>query len=80
MLVADLLRSLPARDRQVIQIRFRGGLTQSEIGERIGVSQMQVSRIVRKSLAQLHALVTAHDHATPGHGPSDAHSNGRRPG
>jgi DNA-directed RNA polymerase specialized sigma subunit len=40
---------------------FDGGFTQSEIGERIGVSQMQVSRILRSTLARLHTLVTAAD-------------------
>ena len=58
VLIADLLRSLPVRERQVLRMRFNGGCTQAEIGERIGVSQMQVSRILRSTLARLHTLVT----------------------
>jgi RNA polymerase sigma-B factor len=61
VLIADLLRSLPVRERQVLRMTFDGGFTQSEIGERIGVSQMQVSRILRSTLARLHTLVTAAD-------------------
>jgi RNA polymerase sigma-B factor len=61
ILIAELLRTLPARDREVLRMRFDGEFTQAEIGERIGVSQMQVSRILRKTLARLHMLVTADD-------------------
>ncbi len=41
------LRPLPVRDRRVLLMRFGGGLSQSEIARRIGVSQMHVSRILR---------------------------------
>jgi RNA polymerase sigma-B factor len=61
VLIAELLRSLPVRERQVLRMRFNGEFTQAEIGERIGVSQMQVSRILRSTLARLHVLVTAED-------------------
>ena len=37
-------------------MRFEQELTQAEIGERIGISQMHVSRLIRKSIAQLHAV------------------------
>jgi RNA polymerase sigma-B factor len=49
-------RSLPARDRHVLQLRYVEDLTQSQIAERIGVSQMQVSRILRSALDQLREL------------------------
>jgi RNA polymerase sigma-B factor len=55
--VADLrglFRVLDARERRVIAMRFDEDLTQSEIAERIGVSQMQVSRILRKALQRMH--------------------------
>ncbi|HWH45713.1 MAG TPA: SigB/SigF/SigG family RNA polymerase sigma factor [Thermoleophilaceae bacterium] len=48
-----LVRVLSARERQVLHLRFVEDLTQSEIGERIGVSQMQVSRLIRAALAKL---------------------------
>jgi len=44
---------LPARSREVLRMRFEEDLTQAEIGERLGVSQMQVSRIIRQTLAHL---------------------------
>jgi len=44
---------LSRRDREVVRLRFAEDLTQAEIAERIGVSQMQVSRVLRQSLARL---------------------------
>jgi RNA polymerase sigma-B factor len=46
----DVLRP---REREVLRLRFADDLTQSEIAEVIGVSQMQVSRLIRQSLARL---------------------------
>src|ERR671919_88108 len=52
--VSSLLRTLPtARDRLVVELRFLEGLTQSEIAARIGVSQVQVSRLLRANLARM---------------------------
>ncbi|MBO9520998.1 MAG: sigma-70 family RNA polymerase sigma factor [Nocardioidaceae bacterium] len=48
-----LLRRLPARDREVLRLRFVEGLTQREVGEAIGVTQMQVSRILARIFATL---------------------------
>lgn len=48
-----LLAALPERERTVISMRFFAGMTQTQIAERIGVSQMQVSRILAKTLQQL---------------------------
>jgi len=53
------LVSLTDRQRLVVRLRFVEELTQSEIGERIGVSQMQVSRILRGVLDRLRADVLA---------------------
>jgi RNA polymerase sigma-B factor len=53
--VDGLLRELPQRERLVLHLRFREDLTQSEIGELIGTSQMHVSRLIRTALGQLHA-------------------------
>jgi RNA polymerase sigma-B factor len=41
------------REREVLRLRFFEDLKQSEIAVRIGVSQMQISRIVRRSMLQL---------------------------
>jgi RNA polymerase sigma-B factor len=49
-------RHLPRRERQILLLRFGEDLTQTEIAERVGVSQMQVSRLLRKSLQQLSEL------------------------
>lgn len=49
-MVAPLLTSLAPRDRRLIALRFFTGLTQSETGERIGISQMQVSRLEARIL------------------------------
>lgn len=54
-----LLDRLPARDRQLIHLRFVEELTQSEIGERIGVSQMQVSRLLASVIARLRGDLVA---------------------
>lgn len=50
-----LLAHISERERLVLQLRFADGMTQAEIGDRIGVSQMQVSRLIRQALARLRA-------------------------
>lgn len=52
-LVRDILTTLPARERQIVYLRFFEGLTQAEIAERVGVSQMHVSRLLTQSLETL---------------------------
>ena len=49
----SLMNALPARDREVLRLRFEADLTQAQIGARLGVSQMQISRIIRQAIAQL---------------------------
>ena len=51
-----LLRLVSSREREVLRLRFEHDLTQAEIGAVIGVSQMQVSRIIRRALARLRAV------------------------
>ena len=51
--VERLMRVLTDREREVLRLRFAEDLTQSEIGARVGVSQMHVSRIIRQSIARL---------------------------
>jgi RNA polymerase sigma-B factor len=51
----DALRTgLPQRSIDVLRMRFEEDMTQSEIGEQLGVSQMQVSRIIRQTITRLH--------------------------
>jgi RNA polymerase sigma-B factor len=49
-------RHLPARERQILYLRFGEDLTQSEIAQHVGISQMQVSRLLRRSLQRLREL------------------------
>jgi RNA polymerase sigma-B factor len=44
---------LTARERRILRLRFEHYLTQEEIGRHVGVSQMQVSRILRQSITRL---------------------------
>ena len=48
-----LLARLPARERRIIMLRFFANMTQSQIGEDVGISQMHVSRLLTRTLAQL---------------------------
>ncbi|MDO3638689.1 SigB/SigF/SigG family RNA polymerase sigma factor [Mycolicibacterium arseniciresistens] len=48
-----LLASLPERERTIIRLRFFESLTQTQIAERLGISQMHVSRLLARSLAKL---------------------------
>jgi len=51
--VRVLVSALPQREREVLHMRFFESMTQSQIAERIGVSQMQVSRILASTLQSL---------------------------
>jgi RNA polymerase sigma-B factor len=64
VLLAQMMRRVTAREREVLLLRFVGDLTQEEIGRRIGLSQMQVSRIIRQGLARLQATVETRDAQT----------------
>ncbi len=48
-----LVATLPVREQRIIHMRFYENMTQAQIAEQIGVSQMHVSRLLAKSLAQL---------------------------
>lgn len=50
-----LLAALPARDREIVKLRFFGERTQSQIGVQLGISQMQVSRLLKSTLDRLRA-------------------------
>jgi RNA polymerase sigma-B factor len=57
--VERLMRALTEREREVLRLRFVEDLTQAEIGARIGVSQMHVSRIIRQAIARLREAAEA---------------------
>ena len=56
-LLASGLRSLDERERRIIHLRFVEGLTQSQIAVEIGISQMHVSRLIRRALEKLSAEI-----------------------
>ncbi len=59
--VQRLMRVLTDREREVLRLRFVEDLTQSEIGARVGVSQMHVSRLIRQSIARLRTVAEAQE-------------------
>ncbi|MFF7965326.1 RNA polymerase sigma factor SigF [Streptomyces sp. NPDC007903] len=59
--LAPLIAELGERDRQIIHMRFVEELTQAQIGEHLGVSQMHVSRLLSRTLARLReGMLTQH--------------------
>ena len=51
--LSPLIAQFPPRERMILHLRFFEGLTQSEIAGRLGISQMHVSRLLARALAQL---------------------------
>ena len=51
--LAPALAHLPEREREILRMRFEEGLPQTQIAERVGLSQMHVSRLIRKALATM---------------------------
>ncbi|MFD9080049.1 SigB/SigF/SigG family RNA polymerase sigma factor [Streptomyces erythrochromogenes] len=66
-----LLAALGERDRLVLQLRFGEELTQSQIGERLGISQMHVSRLLSRIMAGLRTGMLEDPPEGPGEGPRD---------
>ena len=62
--VVAVLDRIPERERRILRMRFVEGLTQTQIAARVGVSQMQVSRLLRRSLDQLRSLTQGADEAS----------------
>ena len=58
LMLEQLSADLSERDREVFRLRFSEDLTQREIGERVGCSQMHVSRILRDGIRRLQARAT----------------------
>jgi RNA polymerase sigma-B factor len=59
--LSPLIAKLPARQQKILHLRFFEGLTQSEIAAQLGISQMHVSRLLARSLAQLRQDATEED-------------------
>lgn len=56
--LAAAVHRLPARERKILYLRFVKAMTQSEIAEEVGVSQMQVSRLLRRAIGRLRDLTS----------------------
>jgi len=56
-----LLEKLPAREKRILLLRFFGNMTQSQIANELGISQMHVSRLLARTLAQLREGLTAEE-------------------
>jgi RNA polymerase sigma-B factor len=52
------IAALPERDREILKLRYSSDLSQAEIGERVGISQMQVSRLLTRSLTTLRSALS----------------------
>ena len=59
IVVRSALERLPARDQELVELRFAHDLTQAEIAESMGLSAMQVSRLLRRTLDELRRQLSA---------------------
>jgi RNA polymerase sigma-B factor len=57
--LAPGFRALDERERRILQLRFFEGLTQSQIAQQVGISQMHVSRLIRRSLEKIRETIAA---------------------
>src|SRR5690242_9897314 len=67
--LAPGFKALDERERRILQLRFFDGLTQSQIAQQVGISQMHVSRLIRRSLEKIREEIasdeeTAHRRAS----------------
>lgn len=63
--IATLLRVLDEQEREILRLRFGDELSQREIGDRVGLSQVQVSRLIRRALTRLQAAAEGRAHRPP---------------
>ena len=54
--IGPALKALPSRERAILYLRFVEDRTQSEIAQRIGISQMHVSRLIRSALDRIRVV------------------------
>ena len=57
--LAPGFRALDERERKILKLRFFDGLTQSQIAQQVGISQMHVSRLIRRALEKIRAEIAA---------------------
>jgi RNA polymerase sigma factor, sigma-70 family/RNA polymerase sigma-70 factor, sigma-B/F/G subfamily len=62
--LAPGFRVLDERERKILQLRFFDGLTQSQIAQQVGISQMHVSRLIRRSLEKIRSEIAADEPST----------------
>ena len=55
MVIEEAISSFTPREQEAVRMRFEQGMTQVEIAEKLGISQVQVSRLLRKVLKQIQA-------------------------
>jgi len=60
--LAPGFRVLDERERKILHLRFFKGLTQSQIAQQVGISQMHVSRLIRRSLEKIRDEIAAEEH------------------
>jgi RNA polymerase sigma-B factor len=63
--LAPGIRALDDRERRILHLRFFEGLTQSQIAQQVGISQMHVSRLIRRSLEKIRAEIASEQPAEP---------------
>jgi RNA polymerase sigma-B factor len=63
--LAPGFRALDERERMILQLRFFDGLTQSQIAQQVGISQMHVSRLIRRSLEKIREAIAADGESIP---------------
>jgi len=61
LIVEELLAGLPEREQTIVRLRFFEDMGQAEIDERVGISQMHVSRLLARTLLQLREELQQHD-------------------
>jgi RNA polymerase sigma-B factor len=57
VVLAPGFKALDERERRILQLRFFDGLTQSQIAQQVGISQMHVSRLIRRSLEKIRETI-----------------------
>ena len=63
---------LPLRDQEILLMRFRGGMTQAQIGQQLGISQVHVSRLIARALGYLRSHLLDLEGTHPSTGPAAA--------
>lgn len=60
MVIEQTIRDFSPREQEVIRMRFVDGLTQAEIADKLGISQVQVSRLLRRTLKKIQEKIEPH--------------------